>query len=95
MDEINPDKIVLTVCGDDKIGIVSAVSKHLAKNGINIEDIKQTVMFGNFVMIMTCNLKNLNISYEDFREDIEILSKELNMEIAIQNTGLPKRTVGV
>ena len=35
-------KIIITVSGTDKVGIVSSVSTVLAKNKVNIEDIKQT-----------------------------------------------------
>ena len=52
MEENDSNQIIITVTGKDKVGIVSAVSNCLAQNKVNIEDIKQTIMQDNFVMIM-------------------------------------------
>ena len=46
------DQIIVTVSGVDKVGIVAEVTAVLAKNEVNIEDIKQTLMQGHFVMFM-------------------------------------------
>ena len=78
------DKIIVTVTGHDKVGIVAKVSSRLAKNSVNIEDIKQTIMQDNFVMIMLCSIKDMRVSFKEFKEDILELSKELNMEIWVQ-----------
>ena len=37
--------------GADKVGIIARVSVFLAEQKINIEDISQTVLSGNFVMM--------------------------------------------
>ena len=51
------DQIIVTVSGVDKVGIVAEVTAVLAKNEVNIEDIKQTLMQGHFVMFMLCNIE--------------------------------------
>ena len=84
MDEFNSNQIIITVTGKDKVGIVSAVSNRLANHGVNIEDIKQTIMQDNFVMIMLCNIEKMNISFKEFKDDILKLSEELKMEIWVQ-----------
>ena len=43
------NKIIITVSGSDKIGIVANVSAVLSKLKINIEDIKQSLIQGHFV----------------------------------------------
>lgn len=82
--EENNNQVIITVSGQDKVGIVAAVSSRLAKNKVNIEDIKQTIMQDNFVMIMLCDIKNMEVSFREFKEDILELSQELNMEIWVQ-----------
>ncbi|MBQ2465088.1 MAG: ACT domain-containing protein, partial [Treponema sp.] len=42
-------KAIITVVGGDKMGIIAKVSAYLAKHSINIDDITQTVLSGNFV----------------------------------------------
>lgn len=83
MNEVD-NQIIVTVTGCDKVGIVAAVSNRLAKHKVNIEDIKQTIMQDSFVMIMLCDIKNLEVSFREFKEDMMELSKELKMEIWVQ-----------
>jgi len=83
MNEVD-NQIIVTVSGCDKVGIVAAVSNRLAKHKVNIEDIKQTIMQDSFVMIMLCNIKDLEVSFREFKEDMMELSKELKMEIWVQ-----------
>jgi ACT domain-containing protein len=35
---------VITVVGHDRVGIIAAVSKLLAEQGVNINDISQTIL---------------------------------------------------
>ena len=49
-------KAIVTVIGKDKPGIIAKVSGALADKNVNIEDISQTVVQGNFTMIMLCDV---------------------------------------
>ena len=84
----NDTKIIITVVGTDKVGIVAAVSNKLAQLKVNIEDIKQTIMQNNFAMIMLCDIKDLSISFKEFKDEILELSHSLDMEIWIQKKEL-------
>jgi ACT domain-containing protein len=37
-------KAILSVLGEDRVGIVAAISGALAETGTNIEDIRQTII---------------------------------------------------
>ena len=84
MNEVDTNQIIITVTGKDKVGIVSAVSNALASSKVNIEDIKQTIMQDNFVMIMLCNIEKMEVSFKEFKDNILKLSQELGMEIWVQ-----------
>lgn len=84
MAETDANQIIITVTGKDKVGIVAAVSHCLAESGVNIEDIKQTIMQDNFVMIMLCDIEKMAISFKEFKNDLLELSRELGMEIWVQ-----------
>ncbi len=84
MENSENNQIIITVTGKDKVGIVSAVSNSLAEHKVNIEDIKQTIMQDNFVMIMLCNIEKMEVSFKEFKDDILKLSSELGMEIWVQ-----------
>ena len=75
---------VLTVVGNDTIGIIAKVSNVLANNEANILDISQTVLSGMFNMIMI-----VDISLCDFRvleAALKTLGGELGMQIVIQRS---------
>ena len=55
------NQIFVTVYGVDKVGIVAEVAATLAKLEVNIEDIKQTLMQGHFVMFMLCDIEKREI----------------------------------
>ena len=84
MSEVDTNQIIITVTGKDKVGIVASVSNALANNKVNIEDIKQTIMQDNFVMIMLCNIEKMEVSFKEFKDNILALSNELGMEIWVQ-----------
>ena len=85
---MSDEKIIVTITGQDKTGIVAKIATTMAEVGVNIEDIKQTIMQNNFAMIMLCDIKDLSISFKEFKDEILELSHSLDMEIWIQKKEL-------
>ena len=81
---MSKDKIIVTISGKDGIGIVAEIATVLAKYEVNIEDIKQTIMQDNFVMIMLCDISKMSKTFKDFKDNMMELSEELKMEIWVQ-----------
>ena len=54
-------KLVVTVVGVDRVGIIAGVSTVLADHGVNIMSINQTILDGVFNMIMMCETKSEDI----------------------------------
>ncbi len=81
-------KIIITVSGTDKVGIVAAISTVLAKYKVNIEDIKQTLMQGHFVMFMLCDIKNSELNFKDLKNVLIETGNSLEVEIWIQKKGI-------
>lgn len=77
-------QIIVTVSGIDKVGIVARVTAELAKFEVNIEDIKQTLMQGHFVMFLLGNIENSKFSFAEIKEGLTTLGKEMGMEIWVQ-----------
>ena len=50
-------KAIVSVLGKDRVGITAAVCTKLAENNINILDISQTIMDGNFSMVMIVDME--------------------------------------
>jgi len=77
-------KAIITVIGGDKVGIIAAISKILANKEINIEDVNQTIMGGNFTMMMLVDLSEANVSFDEIREALIALGTEMDLSIRIQ-----------
>ncbi len=78
-------RVIVTVIGKDKPGIISKVSTALAENKVNIEDISQTIVQGNFTMIMLCSLENSNLTVKELKAVLETLGKEIGVSIHVQH----------
>ncbi|MCR4578879.1 MAG: ACT domain-containing protein [Treponema sp.] len=76
---------IITVVGSDKVGIIAKVSQYLSDHKINIADITQTILSGNFVMMMMVELSNSDIDIEVLRESMNKLADEMGVEINIMN----------
>lgn len=84
---MNNNKIIITVSGEDKVGIVAMVAGILSESGVNIEDIKQTLMQGHFVMFMLCDITNASLSFKDLKTKLTEECNKLEMEVWVQRKG--------
>ena len=78
-------RVIVTVIGKDKPGIISKVSTILADNQVNIEDISQTIVQGNFTMIMLCDLKNSKLILKDLKNVLQTLGEQIGVSIHVQH----------
>jgi ACT domain-containing protein len=76
---------IITVVGNDKVGIIAKVSAFLAERDINIEDISQTVLSGNFVMVMMVNLISSAKALEEIKNELNTLGEKLNVSISVMH----------
>ncbi|MBO7345192.1 MAG: ACT domain-containing protein [Clostridia bacterium] len=78
-------KAIVTVIGKDKPGIIAKVSTCLAENNVNIEDISQTIMQGNFTMIMQCGFENASTSLIEIKGRLVELGEKIGVSIHVQH----------
>ncbi|MDR0656568.1 MAG: ACT domain-containing protein [Treponema sp.] len=76
---------IITVVGTDQVGIIARVSAFLAERNINIEDISQTVLSGNFVMVMMADLSGSSKSLETVKADLAVLGEAMNVSISVMH----------
>lgn len=79
---------VITVLGQDRVGIIAGVANLLAEYDINIINISQTIMDDLFTMIMLVELRDIKIEESDLSERLKSIGDELGVKITIQHTGL-------
>lgn len=75
---------IVTVVGQDKVGIIAAVCTLLAENNVNILDISQTILQGSFTMVMAVDVAASKLPMGDLREELEELGGAMDISIRIQ-----------
>ena len=78
------NQIIVTVSGVDKVGIVAKVTTVLAEYEVNIEDIKQTLMQGHFVMFLLGNIEKSKYSFSEIKDALVNEGNKLGMEVWVQ-----------
>jgi ACT domain-containing protein len=81
-------KVVISVMGKDRTGIIARVSGLLYKEGINILDITQTILQGLFTMVMLVDTSGAAMSFEALQDELNRLADELGLEIRAQRSDL-------
>jgi len=77
-------KAILSVLGEDRVGIVAAVSGALAETGTNIEDIRQTILSGVFSMTMLVTVDEDAYAFDAVQSRLAEVAGELGMQITLQ-----------
>ena len=75
---------VVTVVGNDTVGIIARVSAVLSQHEANILDISQTVLSGMFNMIM---IVDISLSaFAQLSDSLVALGNEMGLQIRIQRS---------
>jgi ACT domain-containing protein len=78
-------RAIVTVLGQDRVGIVAGVSRVLAENNVNIDDISQTIMQDFFTMIMLVTIDENEISIGDLQNKLSAVGDELGLKITVRH----------
>ena len=78
-------KIVVTIVGKDRVGIIAMVSNILADNKVNILNINQTILDGFFNMIMIADMKDSKMNIKDLQQILKEKGEEISLDIKVQH----------
>ena len=78
-------KLVVTVVGKDRVGIIATVSSILAENNVNIISINQNIMNGFFNMVLIAEVSDKNIKLQELQKILKEKGTELNVDIKVQH----------
>ena len=82
-------KLVVTVVGVDRVGIIAGVSTVLANYGVNIMSINQTILDGVFNMIMMCETETNDVKdLTSIQDALSELGNTLGVEIRAQHADI-------
>lgn len=77
-------KIIITVLGKDRPGIVAGVSAALYKLNVNILDISQTIMDDFFTMTMLADMTNAAKPFAEAQQEIVASGEPLGVQVRVQ-----------
>ena len=75
---------IVTVVGQDRVGIIAAVCNMLADKNVNILDISQTILQGSFTMVMAVDVSKATASVGELGEALAELGKAMSLSMRIQ-----------
>lgn len=81
-------KMIITVVGQDQVGIIAKVCTYLAENNINILDITQTITGGFFNMMMVTEADLSGENYLKIVKELEELGDSMSLKIQAQNADI-------
>ncbi|MBO5453718.1 MAG: ACT domain-containing protein [Clostridia bacterium] len=76
-------KAVLTVIGNDSVGIIAGISSVLANDNVNIIDINQTIMSGMFTMVMIIEMNESESDFSTINDKLVKKGKELGVQVIV------------
>ena len=78
-------KIIITIVGKDRVGIVARTCNYLAENGMNILDITQTILQEYFNMMMITDTSRSEKKLDRISEELSKLGEEIGVMIHAQH----------
>lgn len=79
-------KLVVTIVGKDRVGIIAMVSQILAENNVNILNINQNIMDGYFNMVMRAEMGgDARMSLVDLQKVLKEKGQEMGLDIKAQH----------
>ena len=76
-------KAVVSVIGRDQKGVVARFATYLAEHGVNILDLSQQVVHGQFIMDMLVDLADLSLSLDQLITGLLDLGRSIEMEVRV------------
>ena len=78
-------KVVLTIVGRDRVGIIAMVSAILAENSINILNINQNIVDGFFNMVLIADMSQSKIALTVLQQRLKQEGEAIGLDIKVQH----------
>ena len=77
-------RAIVTVIGKDRVGIIADVTALLAQYGVNVLDIRQTVLQEYFTMIMLVDAAQCTVPFADLARTLDEAGTQRGLQIRAQ-----------
>jgi len=78
------NRVIITVLGPDKVGIIAGVAQILTEHNINILYISQTILQEFLAMVMIADMEKSKLDLNDLKKQLLVKSKEIGVRIDAQ-----------
>ncbi|MDW7709883.1 MAG: ACT domain-containing protein [Deferrisomatales bacterium] len=79
-------KTVVTVIGQDQVGIVARIATCLAENGVNIEDINQKILGGTiFAMTLLADAGRAPVDLPELARRLQGSVEGMGLQVMVQD----------
>ena len=79
------NRVIVTVIGEDKVGIIANVSTLLAEANANIVDISQTTLREFFTMIMLVDMEKASVPFDELKRRLNAKGETMGLKIDAQH----------
>ena len=79
------NRVIVTVIGEDRVGIIATVSGVLAEAHANIIDISQTTLEEFFAMIMMADIGGATVPLDELRRRLQATGTAMGLRIDVQH----------
>ena len=76
---------IISVVGADQVGIIARVSAVLSEQKVNIIDISQTILSGNFVMMMMIDYAQSKMTIQEIRAEMDKIANNMDVGIHVMH----------
>lgn len=83
-------KVVITIVGKDRVGIIATVSQILADHNTNILNINQNIVEGYFNMVMIADMAEATFTVKDLSEILKKKGEEMGLDMRAQHEDIYK-----
>jgi len=81
------DLFVVTVVGEDRVGLVASVTRLLFEAGLNIVDIEQSVIHSQFTMVLLVQPFKPGFDIRQLKLSLEAIGRDLDLSIGVMPLG--------
>jgi ACT domain-containing protein len=79
------NRVIVTVIGEDKVGIIASVATLLAEANANIVDISQTTLREFFTMIMMVDMDKATVPFDELKRRLNAKGEAMGLRIDAQH----------
>lgn len=78
-------RAIISVVGQDRVGILNRVSGACADCNANIVDVTQSVLQNMFVMVMLVDITDISVDFDALTKKMNALGEEIGMVIHVMH----------